>query len=142
MNFTSFTIEPHHLLEGYIEKYANSNSSYSKTEIKDEDYLLIEPSSSKEGFFISTINTTKYTDISNNIDKYNILNSNVKNYDLIDNSGNLLYINNNNFKETIPKLKDAVLEDSISMMNYNNTIYAVSGIGIAFLLIGIVISLK
>jgi hypothetical protein len=64
----------------------------------------------------------------------------MNNYDVIDNSGNLIYKKDLNFKETIPKLKDAVLDDSINVMNYNNNVYAISGIAIAFLIIGIIIS--
>ena len=121
LTFSSFKIEPFNLLEGYITNFAN------------------KPNTTEEGFQIigSDEINQKYLDLSNNIGLYKSLNQNQG--DLIDNSGNLLYKKNLNFKETIPSLKDAVLEDSTHIMNYNNNIYAISGIAIAILLIGIIV---
>jgi hypothetical protein len=73
---------------------------------------------------------------------YNAKNVDVAKYDLIDNHGNLTFVNNTNFKETIPKLKDAVLEDTNNMMYYQNSMYVISGIAVAFLAIGAIIVAK
>jgi hypothetical protein len=128
LTFSSFKIEPFNLLEGYISNFAN-NLDESKIKLNNTE----------DGFQIignDEINQT-YSDLSNNIGLYNMLTQNQN--DLIDNSGNLLYKKNLNFKETIPSLKDAVLEDSMNIMSYTNNIYAISGIAIAILLVGIII---
>ena len=124
LTFSSFKIEPFNLLEGYISNF---------------DETIIKPNNTEEEFQIigSDEINQKYLDLSNNIGLYNTLNQNQK--DLIDNSGNLLYKKNLNFKETIPSLKDAVLEDSTHIMNYNNNIYAISAIAIAILLVGVIV---
>ncbi len=122
--FSSFKIESFDLLEGYITKFANNLhenfTDANNTYIIGNDEII-----------------QSYLDLSNNIGLYNKLNK--KPYDLIDNSGNLLYKKNLNFKESIPPLKDAVLEDSINMMKYSNNVYIISGIAIAVLVIGIII---
>ena len=122
--FSSFKIESFDLLEGYITKFAN-NLHENFTDASNTDTTIIG----------SDEIIQSYLDLSNNIGLYNNLNKNPT--DLIDNSGNLLYKKNLNFKETIPPLKDAVLEDSINMMNYSNNVYIISGIAIAVLVIGI-----
>lgn len=116
-------------LEGYISQFAN-------------DLFLRNNDNVKEGLNLLNDNSAiyqKYTDLSNNIASYLIKRQDLSNNDLIDEKGNLLYKKNMNFKETIPPLKDAVLEDTINMMNYNNYMYTISGIAIGFLVIGIII---
>jgi len=132
--FSSFKIESFDILEGYITRFANNlhenfiDASNTHTSIIGSDKIY-----------------QSYLNLSNNIGKYNNLNTDLYNnldktqYELIDNSGNLLYKKNLNFKETIPPLKDAVLEDSISIMNYTKNIYIISGIAITVLLIGIIV---
>jgi hypothetical protein len=116
-------------LEGYISQFAN-------------DLFLTNNETVKEGLNLFTDNSAiyqKYTDLSNNIANYLQKRRDLSNNDLIDQSGNMLYKKNMNFKETIPPLKDAVLEDTINIMNYNNYMYTISGIAIGFLVIGIII---
>jgi hypothetical protein len=124
--FSSFKIESFDLLEGYITNFANNlhenfldSSNTNKTIIGSDEIIQ------------------SYLDLSNNIGLYNRLNNNSN--DLIDNSGNLLYKKNLNFKESIPPLKDAVLEDSINMMKYSNNVYFISGIAVAVLVIAIIV---
>lgn len=115
-------------LEGYIQQFAND--------------LFLTNNNVKEGLNLFNDNAPiyqKYTDLSNNITNYLQKKQDLSNNDLIDEKGNLLYKKNMNFKETIPPLKDAVLEDSVNIMNYNNYIYTISGIAIGFLIIGIII---
>ena len=124
IEFSKFNLGSVHIMEGYTERFTNS----------------IDP------FFNFTEKTEGYTGTDTVIGKYNSVKdsmatpTSMNNYDVIDNSGNLIYKKDLNFKETIPKLKDAVLDDSINVMNYNNNVYAISGIAIAFLIIGIIIS--
>jgi len=102
-------------LEGYISQFAN-------------DLFLRNNDNVKEGLNLLNDNSAiyqKYTDLSNNIASYLIKRQDLSNNDLIDEKGNLLYKKNMNFKETIPPLKDAVLEDTINMMNYNNYMYTI-----------------
>jgi len=122
-------------LEGYVERFTNSINPVVIDKQANKDETQINSYSFSEG-------------LETEVDIYNKLKTSMSspaslnNYDVIDNSGNLLYKKNLNFKETIPNLKDAVLEDSINIMNYNNNVYAISGIAIAFLIIGIIVSLK
>lgn len=116
-------------LEGYIPQFAN-------------DLFLTEKENVKEGLNFFNDNAAiyqKYRDLSNNISSYLQKKQDLSNNDLIDSNGNLLYKKNMNFKETIPPIKDAVLEDSINIMNYNNYMYTISAIAIGFLIIGIII---
>jgi len=124
MNYTQFNIEPFQLLEGYIENFTNLVDPLPKITQKNDEFKVIG-NSFKENY--TSYSDTEFKDL------------NTK-YDIIDNSGNLLYKKNINFKETIPNLKDAILEDSINILNYNNNIYAISGIAIGFLIIGIIVS--
>lgn len=120
MNYSKFDIDSFHILEGYVEKFTNSvNPMPNFTQEKDGFQLIGD--SFKEGYTTAEIN-----DLNNK-------------YDVIDDNGNLLYKKDLNFKETIPNLKDAILEDTINTMNYNNNIYAISGIAIAFLVIGVIV---
>jgi len=116
-------------LEGYIQQFAN-------------DLFLTNNDTVKEGLNLFNENTAifqKYTDLSNNISSYLQKKQDLSNNDLIDEKGNMLFKKNMNFIETIPPLKDAVLEDTINIMNYNNYMYTISGIAIGFLIIGIII---
>lgn len=126
--YSIFKMEPYNLLEGYITRFANLES-------KEE----------KEGFQIidnyNDINQNNL-DLVANINAYKEKNEKVDDYDLIDDSGNLIYKKDFNFIETIPTLKDAVLEDSLNVLNYNTNIYAISGIAVAFLIIGMIVSYK
>jgi hypothetical protein len=85
---------------------------------------------------------TKYTELSTKIANYQSKNVNVATYDTIDDNGHLLYEKNVNFKETIPKLKDAVLEDTNDLVNYQNNIYVFSGIIAVSLIIAAIIVIK
>jgi len=131
-------------LEGYVSNLANNNHTSSIPNLSNINYnlegfnILTDPSNVMYG---STM-YNKYIDLSNNLYSYTISKSNEKKYDLIDACGNLLYKKNMNFKETIPPVKDAVLEDSVDVMNYTNNIYIISGITIAVLLIGVIIIKK
>jgi hypothetical protein len=124
--FSSFKIESFDLLEGYITNFANN---------LHENFL--DSSNTNKTIIGSDEMIQSYLDLSNNIGLYNRLNNNSN--DLIDNSGNLLYKKNLNFKESIPPLKDAVLEDSINMMKYSNNVYFISGIAVAVLVIAIIV---
>lgn len=133
--YSEFNIESFQILEGYVERFTNSINPVVIDKQANKDETQINSYSFSEG-------------LETEVDIYNKLKTSMSspaslnNYDVIDNSGNLLYKKNLNFKETIPNLKDAVLEDSINIMNYNNNVYAISGIAIAFLIIGIIVSLK
>lgn len=124
--FSSFKIESFDLLEGYITNFANN---------LHENFL--DPSNTNKPIIGSDEIIQSYLDLSNNIGLYNRLNNNSN--DLIDNSGNLLFKKNLNFKESIPPLKDAVLEDSINMMKYSKNVYFISGIAVAVLVIAIIV---
>ena len=124
--FSSFKIESFDLLEGYITNFANN---------LHENFL--DPSNTNKTIIGSDEIIQSYLDLSNNIGLYNRLNNNSN--DLIDNSGNLLFKKNLNFKESIPPLKDAVLEDSINMMKYSKNVYFISGIAVAVLVIAIIV---
>ena len=93
---------------------------------------------------INTKINNGYYNLSGNITKYNNLNDiiNNTNYDTIDNNGNLIYDVNTNFKETIPNLKDAVLEDTNNLVNYQNNIYIFSGIIAVSLIVASIIIIK
>jgi hypothetical protein len=121
IEFSKFNLDSVHIMEGYTERFTNSIDPFFNFTEKTEGYQteLVE------------YNKVKHSMASP---------ASMNNYDVIDNSGNLIYKKDLNFKETIPKLKDAVLDDSINVMNYNNNVYAISGIAIAFLIIGIIIS--
>jgi len=129
MNYSLFNIEPFQLLDGYIEKFTNSLNMYPETYTEEEDDFQVISKNITEGYTLA-----EYSSLNTELNK--------KKYELIDNSGNLLYKKNVNFKETIPDLKDAILEDSVNIMNYNNNIYSISGIAIAFLIIGIFVFSK
>jgi len=121
IEFSKFNLDSVHIMEGYTERFTNSIDPFFNFTEKTEGYQteLVEYNKVKDSMATPT---------------------SMNNYDVIDNSGNLIYKKDLNFKETIPKLKDAVLDDSINVMNYNNNVYAISGIAIAFLIIGIIIS--
>jgi hypothetical protein len=78
------------------------------------------------------------TNMELSISKYDVLHPSATKYDLIDASGYLIYKTDNNFKETLPKLNDAVLEDTTDMLNYQKNISVLSGIGALFLLGGVI----
>ncbi len=130
-------------LEGYVSQLANNNY------IPDIPILSTKEVAGSKTTNIESFNMlmsdssniyVKYADLSNNINNYISTRTQQEGkYELIDACGNLIYKKNTNFKENIPPVKDAVLEDSISVMNYNNYIYTISGIAVAFLAIGIII---
>ncbi len=112
-----------------------------------DDRIFRNGVTENEGFNIlinDNIDTVynKYTDLSNNITTYKTVKREESKYDLVDDSGNMLYKKDMHFKETIPKVKEAVLEDSITVMNYNNYLYTISGIAVAFLVAGVIIIKK
>lgn len=121
IEFSKFNLDSVHIMEGYTERFTNSIDPFFNFTGVTEGYQteLVEYNKVKDSMASP---------------------ASMNNYDVIDNSGNLIYKKDLNFKETIPKLKDAVLDDSINVMNYNNNVYAISGIAIAFLIIGIIIS--
>lgn len=72
---------------------------------------------------------TKAFDISINYDAYFQKRNEVSNnFDLIDDSGNLTFISNTNFKSSIPNLKTTVLEDTNDLANYQNNIYVTTSL--------------
>lgn len=124
-------------LEGYVSQLANNYSIFNTSVFSGID--------GGEGFIVllnDISNADLYQrdiDSSDKITYYNKLKQHERKYDLVDESGNLLYKKNMNFRETIPPVRDAVLEDSIEVMNYNNYLYTISGIAVAFLVVGIII---
>jgi hypothetical protein len=133
-------------LEGYISQLANNHSisDISELFLNKEGFNILTSADSNiyNNVKFTTDSMSKYRDLSNNIISYTDMKQNENKYDLIDSSGNLLYKKNMNFRETIPPVKDAVLEDTIDIMNYNNYLYSISGIAVAFLVIGIIILKK
>jgi hypothetical protein len=149
--FSTFEIEPFTLLEGYINGYTPTTNCENITDNVRLKSCLESIQTNIEKIAIYGTATEKplnrnisnaYYDLSNNMSIYNAKNVDVAKYDLIDNHGNLTFVNNTNFKETIPKLKDAVLEDTNNMMYYQNSMYVISGIAVAFLAIGAIIVAK
>lgn len=139
MHFSEFETEPFTVLEGYITRYtpldsscngSNMSSQQCVNDICNNMNILINYNKSS----LLPLNNS-YVDLSNSIGTYKLSNHNVSDYDLIDNCGNLLFVSNLNFKETIPKLKDSVLEDTNDLKNYHNKIYSITGIGILSLLL-------
>jgi hypothetical protein len=110
------------------------NKKENKKEIKKE----IEKGKNIENFEGNGDNTNNHLIQS----VYNIKNKDVTKYDIIDNSGHLLYKYDTNFKETIPPLKDAVMNDTLNVMNYNRNIYTITGFAVALLVIGIIFTSK
>ena len=133
--YAEFNIDSFQVLEGYADRFTNSVEPFINHKQENKDDFQISSYSFTEGL------ETEVT-IYNNLKQSMKSPASLNNYDVIDDNGNLLYKKNLNFKESIPKLKDAVLEDSINIMNYNNNVYAISGIAIAFLILGIFVSLK
>jgi len=134
MDYSQFNIDSFQILDGYVERFTNSMDPY--VNFREEQTEDQNKSNGIAEGFETEVN------IYNNVKASMSSPASMNNYDVIDDSGNLLYKKNLNFKETIPKLKDAVLEDSVNIMNYNNNVYAISGIAIAFLILGVIISLK
>jgi hypothetical protein len=132
----SFFEKNNHNLEGYVSQLANNHSIFN-TSVFSGVY-------GTEGF--NDISNDQpyqtYVKLTSKMVDYGTVKQNESNYDLIDGSGNLLYKKNMNFKETIPPARDAVLEDSIEVMNYNNYLYTISGISVAFLVVGVIIMNK
>lgn len=88
--------------------------------------------------YTKPMNESFSTNMELSISKYDVLHPSATKYDLIDASGYLIYKTDNNFKETLPKLNDAVLEDTTDMLNYQKNISVLSGIGALFLLGGVI----
>jgi hypothetical protein len=82
------------------------------------------------------INNYSFLNDYNNIKSVFDRNTQYSNYDMIktiDYSGNLIYVNNKNFKETIPN--SAILEDSKQLINFQSNMFIFSCFIAIFLLI-------
>jgi hypothetical protein len=153
-NYNSFI--PNKETVTYHEGYTPTNCPNSLNDIstsRDEYNLCLGEVIDNNARDLTGVKSTNFEKINadintnrakliDNINKYNELNTNVAKYDVIDNSGNLIYKNGWNFKENIPNLKDAVLEDTIDLVNYQNNIYIFGSIAAATLIVCAIIIVK
>lgn len=112
-----------YVLEGYIDNYTKHKNHQETFVVNGQPF----DSSSKT-----------FIDLSNNIGEYSKKLAESDKYQLIDENGFLIYKNDNNFKETLPKLKDSVLEDTNDILNYQKNMFIVSGLGALCLFGGVI----
>jgi len=79
----------------------------------------------------------KYDNISSNLNTYRILNINNDKSDTIDNSGNLIYIYDNN--NPSPNTKDVLLQDNNDILVQQNIMYIIGMITTATLIVSAII---
>jgi len=130
-----------------IKKNCKESSTMTKKQydncLKDIYFYDTQVKSSESQLKFQTYNATLnngHYELERKINDLKSLKEKEGEYDTIDNHGNLLYHSNPYFKETIPPLKDAVLEDKTDLVNYQNNIYVFSSlVAIGLVVAGVVI---